>query len=120
MAIPNYKEQTATATIWQRFCDIFLRNPLTGTKYVVYGEQRARQFDNGTVDFTPLGGIRKDFEPTDEFPMFDIGGNFVRMVPEAEYYAMMASHAIHIASLRDAGSPKVKRVPYPRVIIPGE
>lgn len=114
--MPDYKETTITGKQWNRFGDVYAFNPLVGQKHIIYGEQAAQTFSTGKTTMENLSGIKKKYSPGETFPLINPEtGEVLRQVTEAELYAMMASHAMYVAGLRDTGSPTVQRVEYPRV-----
>jgi hypothetical protein len=114
MAIPNYKEVTATIKKWTRGGLVIINNTFGKLPYIVYGEQQAID-ENGKIAIANTVGLQKSMNPSEEFPVIDQDGNFIRMSTEAELYTLMASHYLYCALKRDEKNPSVKVVRYPLV-----
>ncbi len=112
--MPDYKESTVTGKQWHRFGDVYACNNYSPRRqYIVYGEQVAQEFADGSLQVKKLGGIRKEFAPGDTFTVYAPDGTPLREMSEGELYLALASHAMHVAGLRDAAAPNVRSVGYP-------
>lgn len=114
--MPNYKEQSGAFARWIHAGFVTIKNSFGQAPEITYAEQEVSALDGGEPTVRRLNAIKKGFDPTFTFPVYDpITGEFIRNATEAEYYALGASHYLATAALRDSGDAVVTEVSYPRM-----
>jgi hypothetical protein len=112
----NYKQQDGAFSKWIRSGFVMISNAFGKPPVITYAEQEVSILDGGEPQVTRLGGIRKDFNPAFQFPIYDsLTGEIKGTATELDFYEIGAAHYLATAALRDAGDPAVMAVAYPRM-----
>lgn len=98
----NYREQTATGTLWRRCHQVVLDNPLGGNPSARFDEQDVVSVGDSRV-VSYAGYLQASFDPNAAFPVLDpqtlqpTG----EMMTHAALYRAQFSLYMHLAKTRD-------------------
>lgn len=113
----NYKQQDGAFSRWIRAGFVTITNALGQPPTITYAEQEVSILDGGAPTITRKAAIKKGFNPSFTFPVYDSATGAVKATAtELDFYEMAAAHYLATAALRDADDPSVEAVAYPRML----
>jgi hypothetical protein len=104
--MPNYKEQTATATAWQRANEVRISNPANGVPNIVFYEEEAINLPSGIITRN-VGNLTESFaDPTKTFNLLHpVTGDVIGTAAYQDIYVMLFSLYMALADRRDNPPP---------------